>query len=266
MNGSTTGITVVGSLLTADYSTTYGALQPGRTITLRFRAVLDANLAIGTRVTNTGTVYWNDPAQTASASVSIDVGGIAGVGIVNGRVVARRRLRRRVRRARNALEGWTVELYRNDALAHVGDGRIARRHLSHERHRSRTTQTPDRYELRFAGPARARRRRCSVARDSEFTNDLQRITDIVVLSGSNLQNLNLPIDPNGVVYDAMSRAPIAGATVTLAARRAAALRCRRAASTIRTSRARSRWRRLLQVRSELRRSRVPERRQLSPRK
>ena len=30
LNGSTTGIAVVGSLLTADYSTTYGALQPGR--------------------------------------------------------------------------------------------------------------------------------------------------------------------------------------------------------------------------------------------
>jgi uncharacterized repeat protein (TIGR01451 family) len=52
---------------------------------------------------------------------------------------------------------------------------------------------------------------------SEFTNELQRITDIVVLSGSNLQNLNLPIDPNGIVYDALSRAPIAGATVSLVA-------------------------------------------------
>src|SRR5690606_25663234 len=61
MNGSTDGITVVDSLLTADYSTTYGALQPGRAITLRFRAVLDPNLAMGTRVTNTATVYWNDP-------------------------------------------------------------------------------------------------------------------------------------------------------------------------------------------------------------
>ncbi len=58
---------------------------------------------------------------------------------------------------------------------------------------------------------------------SDFTNDLQRITDIVVLSGSNLQNLNLPIDPNGIVYDALSRAPIAGATVTLAAESGAAL-------------------------------------------
>jgi uncharacterized repeat protein (TIGR01451 family) len=86
LNGSTTGITVVGSLLSADYSTTYGALQPGRAITLRFRAVLDSNLAIGTRVTNTGTVYWNNPVQTVSASVSIDIGGTPGVGLVNGRV------------------------------------------------------------------------------------------------------------------------------------------------------------------------------------
>ena len=62
-----------------------------------------------------------------------------------------------------------------------------------------------------------------------------------MLSGSNLQNLNLPIDPNGIVYDALSRAPIAGATVSLAAP-AAARRCRRAASTIRTSRAKSRSR------------------------
>src|SRR5262249_15557284 len=50
---------------------------------------------------------------------------------------------------------------------------------------------------------------------SAFTNSLQQITDIVVPSGSNLQNLNLPIGPNGVVYNSMSRAPIAGATLTM---------------------------------------------------
>jgi len=51
--------------------------------------------------------------------------------------------------------------------------------------------------------------------DSAFTNWLQRITDIAVPSGSNLQNLNLPIAPNGVVYNSMTRAPIAGATVKM---------------------------------------------------
>ena len=44
-----------------------------------------------------------------------------------------------------------------------------------------------------------------------------------MLSGSNLQNLDLPIDPNGVVYDSMSRAPIPGATLTLPMRAARAL-------------------------------------------
>ena len=50
---------------------------------------------------------------------------------------------------------------------------------------------------------------------SPFTNGLQRISDIVVPSGSNLQDLNLPIDPNGVIYDSIARTPIAGATLTL---------------------------------------------------
>src|SRR5207249_9225352 len=51
--------------------------------------------------------------------------------------------------------------------------------------------------------------------DSAFTNLLQRITDIAVPSGSNLQNLNLPIGPNGVVYNSMTRAPIAGVTLNM---------------------------------------------------
>jgi len=34
-----------------------------------------------------------------------------------------------------------------------------------------------------------------------------------VQTGSNLLNLNLPIEPNGVIYNSMSRAPIPGATV-----------------------------------------------------
>ncbi len=34
-------------------------------------------------------------------------------------------------------------------------------------------------------------------------------------SGANLQGLNLPIHPNGVIYNSMTRTPIAGATLTL---------------------------------------------------
>src|SRR5690606_36214988 len=101
--------------LTADYSGTYGALQPGQAIMLRFRAALYPDLAMGTRVTNTATVYWNDPVQTASASVSIDVGGTPGMGILNGRVWHDFDFDILADDDELALEGWTVELYRNDA-------------------------------------------------------------------------------------------------------------------------------------------------------
>src|SRR5437899_10024699 len=73
MNGSTAGISIVGSLLTADYSTLNGPLQPGQSIDVRFRAQIAAGLPVGTTLTNTGVVTWNTPQQSASASVAIDI-------------------------------------------------------------------------------------------------------------------------------------------------------------------------------------------------
>jgi len=73
MNGSVTGVAVTGNVITANYSATYGPLAPGATIDLRFRATLGRTLATGTIVTNTGVVTWNNPPQTASASVSLQL-------------------------------------------------------------------------------------------------------------------------------------------------------------------------------------------------
>jgi len=73
MNGSVTGVTVTGNVITANYSATYGPLAPGGTIDVRFRATLGRTLATGTIVTNTGVVTWNNPPQTASASVSVQL-------------------------------------------------------------------------------------------------------------------------------------------------------------------------------------------------
>lgn len=213
MNGTADGIEVVDSLLTADYSGTYGALEPGRTITLRFRATLYPDLAMGTRVTNTATVYWNDPVQTASASVSIDVGGTPGMGILNGRVWHDFDFDILADEDELPLEGWTVELYRNDQPIRstqtdaAGMYRLAGLLPNYE--------TTDRYELRFVRPGAGPNTAMLGRAHSDFTNDLQRISDIVVISGANLQDLNLPIDPNGVVYDSLQRTPIAGATLTM---------------------------------------------------
>ena len=51
--------------------------------------------------------------------------------------------------------------------------------------------------------------------DSPFTDGPQRISAITVASGGNLQNLNLPLWPNGTVYNSVARQPVAGATVAM---------------------------------------------------
>jgi len=73
MNGSVTGVSVTGNVITANFSATYGPLAPAATIDLRFRATLGRTLATGMIVTNTGVVTWNNPPQTASASVSVQL-------------------------------------------------------------------------------------------------------------------------------------------------------------------------------------------------
>jgi uncharacterized repeat protein (TIGR01451 family)/fimbrial isopeptide formation D2 family protein len=213
MNDSTDGITVVDSLLTADFSTTYGALPPGGTVTLRFRAVLNANLAIGTKVTNTGKVYWNDPQQTASASVSIDVGGMVGFGILNGRAWHDANFNKVFDATERVLEHWSVELYRNGTVAYTATTDATGTYVIGGV--TPNYQTQDRYELRFTAPGAGARTAKLGRADSAFGNGLQKIYDIVVQPGSNLLNLNLPIEPNGVIYNSMSRAPIPGATVTM---------------------------------------------------
>src|SRR5262249_24848516 len=150
LNGSTTGISVSGSVITADYSTTNGPLQPGQVIVLRFRAKIAATLPIGTTVPNTGVVTWNNPLQTAKASVSIDVGGIPGVGILNGTAWHDANFNYTPDTGERRLEGWTVELYRNDRLLYSS--------VTDASGGYRMAGVPpnylngDRYELRFTAP------------------------------------------------------------------------------------------------------------------
>ncbi|MEA3361698.1 MAG: hypothetical protein U9Q61_00260, partial [Thermodesulfobacteriota bacterium] len=51
--------------------------------------------------------------------------------------------------------------------------------------------------------------------NSPFIDGPQRITDISVSEGNNLQNLNLPLWPNGTIYNSVARTPVAGARVTM---------------------------------------------------
>src|SRR5229473_4153827 len=74
MNGSPAGVTVAGTVLTANYSAINGPLQPGQAIDVRFRVQIAAGIPAGTILTNTALVTWNTPTRTSSASVSIAIG------------------------------------------------------------------------------------------------------------------------------------------------------------------------------------------------
>jgi uncharacterized repeat protein (TIGR01451 family) len=213
LNGLMDGVTFTGTTLTADYFTEYGPLNPGQTAVLRFRAIINPTLVVGTPVTNTAQVTWNDPTQYATASVAIDVGAVVGFGILSGTVWHDADFDDTADAAERLLQGWTVELLLNgqpirsvitDASGNFLMAGVTPNYL-----------TPDVYSLRFASPGAGIRTAMLGRTDSDFTDGLQRIDDIVVLAGSNLLALNLPIDPNGVIYDSVARSPIAGATVTL---------------------------------------------------
>ena len=213
MNGQTDGVTVAGSLITADYFNTYGALEPGATVVLRFRATIDPNLLPGQTITNTGRVTWNDPQQEAEASVSIDVGAEPNAGMLSGNVWHDADHDNTQGLAERPLEGWTVEL--------IQDGEPVRTMLTNADGYYLFTNVPPSmtpelyYSLRFSAPGAGATTAVLGETDSDFTDGQQRIDEIDVQEGSNLLALNMPVDPNGVVYDSISRAPVTGATVTL---------------------------------------------------
>ncbi|MGB5745434.1 MAG: hypothetical protein WBM69_00550, partial [Desulfobacterales bacterium] len=213
LNGAFAGVTFAGEMLTADYGATYGDLPMGATAVVRFRVQINAAVAIGTAITNTGGVSWNSPAQTDAASVSIDVGGTPGSATLNGNVWHDASLDRIYDSSEQRLQGWSVALYRNSQLVTTvttdvnGVYRLSGL-LPNQ-------GTADLFELRFS----ARGARTSAAAlgyaDSVFTDGPHRISDIVVASGGNLQDLNLPIQPNGTVYDSVVRIPIRGARLSM---------------------------------------------------
>ncbi|HKQ14813.1 MAG TPA: THxN family PEP-CTERM protein [Steroidobacteraceae bacterium] len=222
LNAQTTAVTVANQVITADYSTTYGPLQPAQTAILRFRAVINPDLLDGTKVTNTGTVKWNNPPQTASASVTVDVGAIPGQGILNGKAWHDSNFTRLQEANERVLEGWTVQLYRN--------GQLFRTVTTDANGVYRMSGIPpnyitgEQYELRFSAPdATATSAKLGLAYSPAFTNGLQKISDIVVQFASNLQDLNLPISPNGVAYNSVTRAPTAGVTLRMLGAGGAAL-------------------------------------------
>jgi uncharacterized repeat protein (TIGR01451 family) len=210
MPGTTAGVTVTGSTITANYA---GPLNPGAFVVLRFRAVLASGLADATVVTNTGVVTWNQSTQMASAGVSVIVGGFPGTTILSGTVWHDANFNAALDLSEDALQNWVVDLFRDGRPLHSRptDDVGVYRFVGVEPN----DVTGSGYEVRFRAPGAGPNTAMLGTAASPFTNGLQRIANIVVSLGANLRGLNLPIRPNGVVYHSIERTAITGAVLTL---------------------------------------------------
>jgi uncharacterized repeat protein (TIGR01451 family)/fimbrial isopeptide formation D2 family protein len=213
LNGSATGVIYAAPVLTANYAATYGNLAPAASATLRFRVQIDGALPIGSTLTNTAQVAWNTPTLTAESSVSIGLGGIPGSAMLNGQVWYDTNFDNLHDTTEQNLAGWTVALYRNNVQ--LGSVTTDSGGLYRFSGLAPSVTTADQYELRFSAPGTTTTTAKLGLTDSAFTDGMQQISSIAAVSGSNLQNLNLPIDPNGVVFDSILRSPVAGATLTM---------------------------------------------------
>jgi uncharacterized repeat protein (TIGR01451 family)/fimbrial isopeptide formation D2 family protein len=213
LNGLANGVNVVAPVITADYFTEYGPLLPGESVVLRFRAIINPNLVEGTTIVNTARVYWDDPQQQADATVMIDVGAMPDAGMLSGNVWHDADHDNTPGLIERPLEGWTVELLLDDQPVRSMLTDIDGYYLF-------TNVIPNyatgpMYSLRFSAPGAVATTALMGATDSDFTDGQQRINDIEVTEGSNLLALNMPVDPNGVIYNSIARTPVAGVIVSL---------------------------------------------------
>jgi large repetitive protein len=217
MNGSANGVSFTAPVVTANYGATYGPLAPGGAVVVRLRVTLNGAAATGSIVTNTAQASWNSPPQTGNATTSVTVGGTPGSGTFSGMVWHDANFNKKQDGDEPAWGNWVVELYQNGRS--VGTANTAADGSYRFSGVTPNAGTAIQYELRFRAPGAGVRTAmlgwCSSPADYKFTNGMQRITNISVSSGGFLHDMSLPLTPNGVVYNAIMRTPVAGATLTM---------------------------------------------------
>jgi uncharacterized repeat protein (TIGR01451 family)/fimbrial isopeptide formation D2 family protein len=211
MNGSSNGVSFTSPVITANYGATYGTLAPGGSVVVRFRVTLNSTAA--NIVTNTAQASWDTPPQTTSGSTSVTVGGMPGSASLNGFVWQDANFNNTLDSGELMFANWAVDLYENGRLlGTVNTGADGSYHFSGVTPNAGTTIQ---YELRFQAPGAGANTAMLGWCSSSFTNGMQRISNIVASAGGVLQDLNLPLTPNGVVYNSIVGTPIAGATLTM---------------------------------------------------
>ena len=207
-------ITEPGASLDVDVQSALGPLEPGDSFSVTYRVSIDNSLAAGTTITNTASVSWTENPNPASASISLDVGGAPGVANLNGRVWHDADHGDDFDTSERPLQGWSVEIYLNgqylDSVLTDANGLFSANGLAPS-----ASATGNEYELRFLAPGAGANTASLGMASSSFSPGLQRISSISVSAGANILDQNLPIEPNGVIYNAVTRTGVAEAQLEL---------------------------------------------------
>ena len=207
-----------------------GSLNPGAVNYLRFRVRVSSTAPAGSTIDNQASFTANGGALTGVSDSDLDdgvesgnlpgdpndddptrvqVGGAPGSAIVSGRVWQDMDHDHVYGAGDNPQPGWKVEVLRggvvvaSQVVGADGTYRIAN-----------LVPGPG-YQIRFRHPT------TNVvygkARSSHAGVDLTdgTIRSLTLQTGENVLNQNLPLDPNGVLYDSITRQPVAGAQVFL---------------------------------------------------
>ena len=168
-------------------------------------------------MTNTADVSWDLAPFTDSASVDIDIGGTPGSANLNGLLWHDANFDNIADSNETLLQGWTVELYRNSVrlASALTDTNGAYQFSGVVANITPGLPVGDPYEIRFVAPGAVATTATLGQANSAFTNGPQSITDILATSGSSVQNMNLPRQPNGIVYDSVIRAPVSGVQLSM---------------------------------------------------
>ena len=186
------------------------SLAPGASIACDIRATAPAS---GSLTINATTGASNDSGTTGkSASHAVAVTPAPGTGSISGVVWYDLNRNGLLDGNEPRRPGWFVQLLSGATLlastVSDNDGAYVFAGLQ-----------PGRYSVRFVDPGTWTLTRGMLPVDGiqagNGSASLSQLVDINVIVGGSVVNQSLPIDPSGVVYDSLTRLPLAGASVTL---------------------------------------------------
>jgi len=144
-----------------------------------------------------------------------EIQGTAGIAEVSGKVWLDSN-HNRLDDDGNGQGSWTVELIqRADPLDNTNYMLIATTITNAVGEYAIDGLSPGTYEIRFRHPSSGYIYGIPISAWPGVDLTYGTIRNLVLASGDNVLNQNLPLDPGGVVYDAVTRVPVTGAVVTL---------------------------------------------------